>query len=657
MFAVKLSRPYKLIDRYEYELTEEDAQKLIPINKAQHYKRIKPGMKVSSAVYALFESSGIHDTWKTVLKLLGYDGIVYANVQYALIDDEIPFSSYDDMQMSEERKNNVIKSIKEWEEQKAKRKELADAELKKRDDKVKTEQEESVSASLAYCVDLFVKLAGLKETLDSIGLSDEIKSFILSQPKENIQYYVAAVRKNPAITMQQLQEALPEKKETVDPYLEHEHNIAQRSGDMKNWVLISMRKLRQGKKVGNVPGSRELPWPQTYRLFYNKLPEIKDWFESERPDLASYTAEQAMAASDKWHKEMAEKGTGHKYQEGSENVVYGPKWHNQVFNGWTIRKVTTENDLEVEGNKMNHCVGGYCENVESGKSIIYSLRDPQNEPHVTLEADDRNINFEQIKGHSNSEPKQEYKNMIKEWFQSLMKSGKKITVGEGEDINDRIYEAVQSTRYTTKRDFGENLEKVLSNENDYGIPGNNEGYSFETCYKSILGVFNNRDSSYYSYMSGAAGSLVRLAIEEDNRLAAKYDDMLKQTPKQYPSLLDISKLWKKNSEIESIVNKTQENSEDMFSDVIDYYPPMPEESDFGPEGEDDYKQALKNYESEIEHIDSQARSYLPYAFDDDLMEELNKQLESNPVRLRPWMKDSTVWYYSKNKNKNKKKSA
>jgi hypothetical protein len=195
----------------------------------------------------------------------------------------------------------------------------------------------------------------------------------------------------------------------------------------------------------------------------------------------------------------------------------------------------------------------------------------------------------------------------------------------------------------------------------------------------MLGVFYNRDNAYYSYMGSAAEPLVRLAIEEDNRIAAKYDDKFKQIIKEYAieiqkkikapltkehmetakksALFDMGKLWRKNSQIESIVNNTQENSESMFDHVIDSYPPMPDESDFGPDGragdEDDYKRALKEYESQVEYINNDARSYLPYAFDDELMEELNKQLESNPIRLRPWMKESNVWYYSKNKKKKK----
>ena len=41
--------------------------------------------------------------------------------------------------------------------------------------------------------------------------------------------------------------------------------------------------------------------------------------------------------------------------------------------------------LKYEGDKMGHCVGGYCPDVMEGRSRIFSLRDAKGEPHVTIE--------------------------------------------------------------------------------------------------------------------------------------------------------------------------------------------------------------------------------------------------------------------------------
>jgi hypothetical protein len=41
--------------------------------------------------------------------------------------------------------------------------------------------------------------------------------------------------------------------------------------------------------------------------------------------------------------------------------------------------------LKYEGDTMQHCVGGYCDDVASGRTRIYSLRDKKGQPHVTIE--------------------------------------------------------------------------------------------------------------------------------------------------------------------------------------------------------------------------------------------------------------------------------
>jgi hypothetical protein len=51
----------------------------------------------------------------------------------------------------------------------------------------------------------------------------------------------------------------------------------------------------------------------------------------------------------------------------------------------TLNRQQLEDALKYEGEVMGHCVGGYCPDVEKGRSRIYSLRDAKGEPHVTIE--------------------------------------------------------------------------------------------------------------------------------------------------------------------------------------------------------------------------------------------------------------------------------
>ena len=95
-----------------------------------------------------------------------------------------------------------------------------------------------------------------------------------------------------------------------------------------------------------------------------------------------------------------------------------------------------------EGEHMGHCVGGYAQDVAEGRTEIYSLRDPNNKPHVTIEMHIRetaktildktvdpntkpeyNVSVIQIQGKSDNEPIPEYRVLIKEWFDSLKAKG------------------------------------------------------------------------------------------------------------------------------------------------------------------------------------------------------------------------------------------
>lgn len=49
------------------------------------------------------------------------------------------------------------------------------------------------------------------------------------------------------------------------------------------------------------------------------------------------------------------------------------------------RRQALADALKYEGDTMGHCVGGYCDDVLSGRARIFSLRDAKGQPHVTIE--------------------------------------------------------------------------------------------------------------------------------------------------------------------------------------------------------------------------------------------------------------------------------
>jgi len=97
-----------------------------------------------------------------------------------------------------------------------------------------------------------------------------------------------------------------------------------------------------------------------------------------------------------------------------------------------------EDALKYEGDVMGHCVGGYCPDVQEGRSRIYSLRDAKGEPHVTVEVRPGIIEprmngdvklpdeIVQIKGKANRAPKDEYLPFV----QDFVRSGQWSAVGD-----------------------------------------------------------------------------------------------------------------------------------------------------------------------------------------------------------------------------------
>lgn len=60
-------------------------------------------------------------------------------------------------------------------------------------------------------------------------------------------------------------------------------------------------------------------------------------------------------------------------------------------------KYDLQEALKYEGDTMGHCVGGYCDDVLSGRSRIFSLRDAKGQPHVTIETSPKRRVFSDIR--------------------------------------------------------------------------------------------------------------------------------------------------------------------------------------------------------------------------------------------------------------------
>jgi hypothetical protein len=128
---------------------------------------------------------------------------------------------------------------------------------------------------------------------------------------------------------------------------------------------------------------------------------------------------------------------------------------------------TLKDALKYEGDTMGHCVGGYCDDVASGRSRIFSLRDSKTgEPHVTIEtAPDygkyggesntgRPDRIVQIKGKGNAAPADRYK----PFAQDFVKSGQWADVGDLQNTGLVKFRGGKTNIREGGQNYGENLD-------------------------------------------------------------------------------------------------------------------------------------------------------------------------------------------------------
>jgi len=135
--------------------------------------------------------------------------------------------------------------------------------------------------------------------------------------------------------------------------------------------------------------------PQASKL----VGEINAWRKAQMVE-----ANQALAnnAATFLHKDYPDEGfkwvqlkSPGKAPEGWEEVV-DPGAKPNLDPDFAYNNKTLSDALKYEGDVMQHCVGGYCDDVVSGDTSIFSLRDSKGEPHVTIETKQKPVIFSDI---------------------------------------------------------------------------------------------------------------------------------------------------------------------------------------------------------------------------------------------------------------------
>jgi hypothetical protein len=333
----------------------------------------------------------------------------------------------------------------------------------------------------------------------------------------------------------------------------------------------------------------------------DELGHMADFYRSSHPlkrdmgDIMQHDVHSLRARVHAWNEDMQQRRT--------EEALKGGHVVHTLPNGWTVRNLTTPEELKAEGDAMGHCVGGYCDDVADGRSIIHSLRDPDNRPHATVEyvptayedregrlrdewmdGDEgpfdpsvRRSQVVQIQGKSNETPKPEYQEMLKHYFtHGFDDASRPAVTGDGiDDVADLDPDIPDERPYAYDQPQG-----------DYGL-ADHRSVDWNSLVGSVVREpsWRNRESMY----DPAHGQMV-------------YDLARKRqaVPELAQAIEDNGQKWQ-----ESFDHWRDMNSEHMV--------PYPNEEDFSDR--DEYNNAMARYEEDEanwadEHPGMQAQSHM-----------------------------------------------
>lgn len=148
--------------------------------------------------------------------------------------------------------------------------------------------------------------------------------------------------------------------------------VAREMSKLAKEVIRSVPDAESWRRMGTWGTAGDVHYIYREALFglRGKGNAIAQWSKLKRVDLMKMSLAEALEAI---------KGFRYSAKVRQGKVVY------KYPSGWTVQELRGRSELEAEGKRLAHCVAGYCEAVDSGRSVIYSLRDPDGVPYVTLE--------------------------------------------------------------------------------------------------------------------------------------------------------------------------------------------------------------------------------------------------------------------------------
>lgn len=149
----------------------------------------------------------------------------------------------------------------------------------------------------------------------------------------------------------------------------------------------------------------------------NRISDLRliiDWASETNSNIFNFNFNQAYMAQSEWHHEM-------RIKHQIEKINIPNIDENRIIFRFSDKEhflyLLTPEDLKYEGAIMGHCVGGqnYKLKIKNKFSLVLSIRDKNNLPHVTAEIDVKSRSLVQKYGKGNKNPIDKYNKMLFEY--------------------------------------------------------------------------------------------------------------------------------------------------------------------------------------------------------------------------------------------------
>lgn len=195
--------------------------------------------------------------------------------------------------------------------------------------------------------------------------------------------------------------------------------ISKREAHIMNKVGLDIDATKKVTEIGRISGThkydvwiaREVKKDKHTTDRMSDFQYIIDWAKKDKPNIFNYNFQEAYDASKAWHDSLKFKAKKKIFKDDKdeERIIYRCKNDDYFF------MLLKSSELKLEGNVMSHCVGSYGNKVSTGRSLIISLRDKENQPHATIEIDTKTSSVIQVRGKANSVPSNKYMKLITEF--------------------------------------------------------------------------------------------------------------------------------------------------------------------------------------------------------------------------------------------------